>query len=220
MSNVSPIAGTWPRWLRRNPPTVSKPFALDRHVQAIRNFVDVGRAAEHERPVAFLDDRLGFDVVLVANLAEDLFDEILERHEAGGAAVFVDDDGALNALMLELAQQLADELGLGHEMRGPQMIRDRRVALQRVAEQNQILHVHEARGCCRGCRGRPECAILLLAKQRAQPVERLVGRNRDDVGARRHHFANQRVAEVDDRLQELALVLAVRRAGLARATRR
>ena len=97
-----------------------EPFALDRHVQTIRNFIDVGRAAEDERPVAFVDDRLRLDVVLVANLAEDLLDQILERHEARGAAVLVDDDRALNALVLELAQQLADELRLGHEVRRPQ----------------------------------------------------------------------------------------------------
>ena len=161
--------------------------------------------------VAFLDDRLGFDVVLVTDLAEDLFDEILERHEAGGAAVLVDHDGALNALMLEFAQQLADELGLGNEMGGPQMIRDGRVALQRIAEQNQILDVHEAQDVVEVVAEDGNPRVLLLAKQRAEPVEGLVGGNRDDVGARRHHFADERIAEVDDRFQELALVLAVRR---------
>jgi hypothetical protein len=45
-----------------------EPLALDGHVEAIADFVDVGRAAEHERAVAFLDDRLGFDVVLVTDL--------------------------------------------------------------------------------------------------------------------------------------------------------
>jgi hypothetical protein len=44
----------------------------------------------------FLDHRLGLDVVLVADLAEDLFDEVLERHETGGAAVLVHHDGALD----------------------------------------------------------------------------------------------------------------------------
>ncbi len=33
-----------------------------------------------------------------------------------------------------------------------------------------------------------------------------VGLNRDDVGARRHHLAHQRAAEVDDRLQQFLLV--------------
>ena len=88
-----------------------EPFALDRHVKPVGDFVDVGGAAEHKRSVAFVDDRLGLDVVFVADLADDLFDEILERDEPCRAAVFVHDDGALDALVLELAQQLADELG-------------------------------------------------------------------------------------------------------------
>ena len=63
-------------------------------------------AAEHELAVAFVDDALDFDVVLVANLADDLFEQIFERHEAGGAAVFVDDDRDLHPLALKLLQQI------------------------------------------------------------------------------------------------------------------
>ena len=212
MSNVSPMVGTWPRWLSRNPPTVSNPSRSIGHVQAIGNFIDVGGAAEDERPVGFLDDRLRLDVVLVANLAEDLFDQILERHKAGGAAVLVDDNRALNALVLELAQQLAHELRLRHEVRRPQVVRDRRVALQRVAQENQILHVDEPENVVEVVAEDRNARVFLLAKQRAKVVERLVCRYRDDVGARRHHFANQRVAEIDDRFQELALLLPGRRA--------
>ena len=35
-------------------------------------------AAEHERAVALVDDRLGLDVVLVANLADDLLEQVLD----------------------------------------------------------------------------------------------------------------------------------------------
>ena len=76
--------------------------------------------------VALVDDRLGLDVVLVADLADDLLEQVLDRHQARGAAVLVDDDRALNLLALELLQQLGDTLGLGHEVRRPQQRRDRR----------------------------------------------------------------------------------------------
>ena len=69
-------------------------------------------AAEHERAVALVDDRLGLDVVLVANLADDLLEQVLDRHQAGGAAVLVDDDRDLHLLALELLQQLGHALGL------------------------------------------------------------------------------------------------------------
>ena len=55
------------------------------------------------------------DVVLVDDLADQLLDEVLERDQAGGAAVLVDDDRHVELLGLHLAQQLGDPLGLGHE---------------------------------------------------------------------------------------------------------
>ena len=94
-------------------------LALDLDVQALRDLVDVHLAAEHEPAVAFVDDRLGLDVVLVADLADDLLEQILDRHEARGAAVFVDDDRALRLLALELLQQLRHALGLRHDHRRP-----------------------------------------------------------------------------------------------------
>src|SRR5215472_7236072 len=36
--------------------------------------------------------RVSLDVILILNVADELFDEVFERHDAGGAAVLVDDD--------------------------------------------------------------------------------------------------------------------------------
>ena len=54
-------------------------------------------AAEDERVVGLAHDRLGFEVVLVANLADELLDDVLDGDQAGGAAVLVDDDRELEA---------------------------------------------------------------------------------------------------------------------------
>ena len=51
--------------------------------------------------------------------------------------------------------------------------------------------------------GKPR--VFLLAEQRADVADRRGVADRDDVGARRHHLAHQRVAEVDDALEQLAL---------------
>ena len=53
-----------------------------------------------------------------------------------------------------------------------------------------------------------EPRVFLFAKERPQLPHRRVRLDRDDVGTRRHHFAHERVAEVDDRLQQPALVAA------------
>ena len=62
-------------------------------------------------------DRGLLHVVLVDDLAHQLLDQVLERDQAGGAAVLVDDDGHVELLRLHLAHQLGDALGLGHEDR-------------------------------------------------------------------------------------------------------
>ena len=71
--------------------------------------------------MAFLDDRLRLDVVLVADLADDLLEQVLDRHEARGAAVLVDHDRDLHLLALELLEQLRHPLGLGHEGGRPEL---------------------------------------------------------------------------------------------------
>ena len=95
-------------------------LALDRHPQPLHHFVDVDLAAEQKAPVPFVDDRLGFDVVFVADFADDLLEQVLGRDEARRAAVLVDHDGTLRLLPLEHLEQLGHPLGLGDDERRPQ----------------------------------------------------------------------------------------------------
>ena len=118
-SNVSPTAGTRPSARQDVAADGLESFRLDLDAEPLAHLVDVHLGAEHVRAVALVDDRLGLDVVLVADLADDLLEQILDRHEAGGAAVLVDDDRDLHLLALELLQQLRHALGLGHERRRP-----------------------------------------------------------------------------------------------------
>ena len=100
--------------------------------------------AEHERAVAFVDDRLGLDVVLVADLADDLLEQILEVTRPGGAAVLVDDDGHLHLLALEFLQQLRHALGLRHERGRPHERGDRCASSGGAGQLIEILHEDEA----------------------------------------------------------------------------
>ena len=149
ISNCSPTAGTRPSRDSRKPPTVSNPSPSEATLQPIGQLLDVRLAAEHEAPVALVDDRLGLDVVLVADLADDLLDQVLERHQPGGAAVLVHDDGHLQAVALELAQQLDHALGLGHEDGGPEQRRDRRLRIGRRPPAGSGPSRRRTRGRCR-----------------------------------------------------------------------
>src|ERR1700694_1033739 len=60
-----------------------------------------------------------FFVEFVADIADDLFEDVLHRNDAARAAEFIHHDGKMDALGLELLQQVLDQLGLGHEHDGP-----------------------------------------------------------------------------------------------------
>src|SRR5689334_4735733 len=65
--------------------------ALDIDLHQVGHLFDVHAAAEQERAVAFVDDPLDFDVVLVANFADDLFEQVFNADQSGRPAVFIDD---------------------------------------------------------------------------------------------------------------------------------
>ena len=58
--------------------------------------------------------RRGDLVVLVVDLADELLEDVLERDDAGGAAVLVDDDRQLLSALAEFDQQLVEVARLGH----------------------------------------------------------------------------------------------------------
>ena len=125
-------------------------FGLDRDVQAIADLVDAGLGAEHPRAVALVHDGLGLDVVLVPDLADDLLEQILERHEPGGAAVLVDDDGHLHLPALELLEELGHALGLGHEHRRTDEAGDRLAGARPARSAAPDPSRRPRPGCCRG----------------------------------------------------------------------
>src|SRR5262245_8174103 len=77
-------------------------LALDIDVQPLTHLVDAHLAAEDETAVALVRDGLALDIVFVANLADDLLEQILDGHQASGAAVLVDHDRHLRLPALHL----------------------------------------------------------------------------------------------------------------------
>jgi hypothetical protein len=110
-------------------------------------------------------------------------------------------------LALELLEQLGHPLGLGHEGRGPDQATARPPASSPLGhELDQILHEDDAEDVVEVVRIHGDPRILLLTEERQQLVERRVAADRDDVRPRRHDLADERVAEVHDRLQQAPAV--------------
>ena len=83
-------------------------------------------------------------VVFVADLADDLLDEVLERHDPRGAAVLVDDDGEVDFVALHLAQELVGFLRLRDEEHRADELSDVEVPFAAREALEQILHVDHA----------------------------------------------------------------------------
>ena len=84
--------------------------------------VDLGLRLHPVAPrVVDLDVAVGLvEVVLVLDVADDLLQDVLDRHQPAGAAVLVDDDRHVVARHAELAQQHVEALRLGDEYRRAQ----------------------------------------------------------------------------------------------------
>ena len=151
--------------------------------------------------------RLGLlDVVLVADVADELLDEVLERDDAGGAAVLVDDDGQVRARRTHLEHRREHALAARqHEHRRG---RGRSSRMPRSATSGARM----SRMCTN-----PIDVVLRLAEHRVARVRqvdhdprRLVRRQRRveelHLGARHHHLAHLALPRLEHVVDELALL--------------
>src|SRR5262249_24785316 len=115
------------------------PVNLD--IQPLVDFVDVDLAVEDVPPAAFVTHWFAFDVVLVANFADEFFEHVLDRHETGSAAVLVDDNRDLRLLTLKLLQEFRDALTFRNDDGRAKQRRDLPRVVTRV-EGHEVLHEH------------------------------------------------------------------------------
>ena len=120
--------------------------------------------------------------------------------------MLVDDDRHVELLGLHLAQQLGDALRLRHEVRGPQHLAHRLVALAAPAARHEVLQEHEADDVVGRLVVRGQARLPGRDRDADRFVDGRVGVDRDHVGPRHHHLAHDRVAELEDRVDELALL--------------
>ena len=159
--------------------------------------------------VGELDDHRLLVVVLVLDLADDLLEQVLDRDQAGGAAVLVEHDRDVDLAPLELVEQVVDRHRLGHEDRRPQDRAQRRALRRpsRLRNGQQVLGVEDPDDLVdrvlvdrdRGCG--PRSMTVSMASSSVA-----VRRQRDDGDARDHHLVDALVAELDDRVDHLLLL--------------
>src|SRR5215211_5203594 len=117
--------------LLRRPPDLAEHEAGDGVVvlggqvgpELLVEVVDREGAPDEDRPLVEALDRLIRQVVLVLDLADDLLEHVLERHDALHRPVLVDDDGHVLLRPAEVRQESAEILGLRNDVRLPYELR-------------------------------------------------------------------------------------------------
>ena len=162
--------------------------------------------------------------MFVVDLADDLFDDVLDRYQSVGAAIFIHDQREMNARGLHLRQQvdrphrrrnvkqLADDVGLverHREVDGAQIeagrIRLLAFGLAGFAdprscghERQQVADVDDAFGIVEDFVVDHEPRMRRALEQAHQFAERDVALDRDDVGAVHHHVGNPSFMQAED----------------------
>src|SRR5919106_190979 len=90
-----------------------------------------------------LDTHL-FDVVLVSDLSDQLFEHVLECDNSGGSPVFVDNECEMATLAAHVDQQRTEFAGFRNDEHLPDEVARKRLAALRVGNLQEILHVEEA----------------------------------------------------------------------------
>ena len=169
--------------------------------------------------------------MLVVDLAHDLLDDILDRHQPVGAAILVDDEREVNARSLHLRQQidrphrrrnikqLADDVGL--EQRQGQVdvaqiepgrrrllaprLGDVRLACACRHERQEIADVHDPFRIVEGLVVDDEARMRRAFEQAHQLADLDIALDRDDVGAMHHDVGDAPFVQVENIAQHGAL---------------
>ncbi len=180
---------------------------LELDVEQLAELVDVRPPVDARLVVGEPDDHRLLDVVLVLDLADDLLEQVLDRDEAGRAAVLVEDDRDVDLPALELVEQVVDRHRLGHEDRRAQERPEggpgRGVGLQ---VRQEVLGVEDADDLVDRLLVDRDPRVALLDDEVDRLLERRVRPDPGDRDARDHDLVDAPLAELDDRVDHLLLL--------------
>ena len=148
-------------------------------------------------------------VVLVADLADDLLQHVLQGDDPGGASVLVDHDHHVGLFEAHLVEQLVDLLLLRHGVDGPQQALDPELIGTGAAHENaeQVLGVDQPDDVVDVLLVDRKPGMALALDDLGDLLQAGALLDGDHVGAGDHHLADQLVADLDDRLDHLPLFL-------------
>ena len=153
--------------------------------------------------------------VFVGDVADDFFDDVFGGEQAGGAAVFVEDDGEVALAVAEFAEEVAEGFGAGDEDRGTHEGAEvdggfgggiRCPPAGGAEEGEEVLGVENADDVVEGAFVDGDAGEAFLEDFVAEVEDGRVHFDGDDFGARGHDLADLEIAEADDAFDHFLLV--------------
>ena len=137
--------------------------------------------------------------MLVGNIADDLLQNVLQRHHAFDFAIFVDDQREMGLAAAEGFELLGHRAHLRHEprrQRDGRHIDPRRVAFGGANRAQQILGVEDADDVFRLVAPQGNAGVFGREHLAHQILRRQVGVDHHHLGAMNHHVGNLKLAQV------------------------
>ena len=149
--------------------------------------------------------------VFVGDVADDFFEDVFGGDEAAGAAVFIEDDGDVDMLGAEFAEEVAEGLDAGDEVSGAEEAAEFHLGVVAggapgdVEEGEEVLGVEDAEDVIEGVFEDGDAGEAVFEDVVAGVEDGGVDVEGDDVGAGGHDLADLEVAEGDDALDHFLL---------------
>src|SRR4029078_11533858 len=121
------LAATWQadEEVHRQPADRVEFLVAELAAEELVEFLDARLRLDRELALAFLANvEIVLDVVLIADVADDLLQHVLDGHQSGHAAILVDDYCHVMMAGAEFLQQHVEALALGNEHDRPQALLD------------------------------------------------------------------------------------------------
>ncbi|GMA42117.1 hypothetical protein GCM10025883_41620 [Mobilicoccus caccae] len=135
--------------------------------------------------------------MLVVDLADDLLDEVLQRHDPGGASVLVDDDGELQPGFAQAAQQRVEGHRLRHDRCVDEDVRDRQLSAVAQRDADGLLDVDQARDVVDVLAHHRKPRVPRADRGVEDGLHRLLGVQELHLRAGLHHLAGREATELD-----------------------
>src|SRR6185312_10892563 len=161
-------------------------------------FFDAGDATHRELTLGLLADVvIVLDIELIVDIAHDLLDDILDRHQAGHTAVLVHHERHVVTVATEFLQQDVEPLGLWDEDHRPHVLTDVET-LARLAriQTQQVLGEENADNVVAVLVHHRKARVARLDHHRQEFRERIVAADKHHLRAGDHDVAHLKVADL------------------------